>query len=129
MRAFMCLGIVALAVMVACGGSSAPSASQACNEGASALCERLYACFTAAELQAAGYPATESACVTMTQTTDGCSAKTNANFCTGSNQVFHPDQVDGCLSQIMGLQCADVRSTNFDVNVSAPTCAKVCAVP
>ncbi len=119
----------AAAFLSACGGGGSVSPVEACNDGDSALCERLYACYTAAELATAGYPASESACVTMQQTADGCSAKTEANFCTGSNQKYNGDHVDACVSQIKGLQCADIRDPNFNVNTSAPECAAVCAVP
>jgi len=97
----------------------------------SAQCERIYACFTAAELAAAQYPATEAACVTQLNTASGCDAETEANACTavGGNAVYHGDKVPGCISQINGLTCAQVRDPNFNLDVAAPICGEVCATP
>jgi hypothetical protein len=117
------------AILSACGGGSGPSPVEACNQLDASLCERIYACLTAQELATDGYPTEESACVTAQQTSDGCSAKTTANICTGSNQTYHANAVDGCVSQVGGLTCADLRDPNFNVLVSAPDCAAVCAVP
>jgi hypothetical protein len=117
-----------LGAMVACG-SSGPGPVEACNNVANATCSRIYACFTAAELAAANYPTTESACDTMLQASQGCSAKTVQNACTG-NETYHADQVDPCVSQLHGLTCAQVRDPNFgtNVNTQAPACGKVCAI-
>jgi hypothetical protein len=118
----------ALLSLVACGSDST-SPADACNMIDSASCERVYACLTAAEIAAIGYPPSESACVTMQESADGCSAKTTANACKGGNDVYHGDKVSGCVSQIGGLTCAQVRDPNFNINTAAPICAEVCVTP
>ena len=113
-------------IFAACGGSSGDSPRQACEDLNAAVCERLYACLTPAELATAGYPSAEAACVTMSQSQAGCAAQTDTNVCDG-NEKYHPDQASECIDQVSGLTCADIRS---DTNLSeqAPACAKACSV-
>ena len=121
----MRLAIIASVVfgLAACGGD--PSPKEACNDFAVAFCAKIYECYTASELAAAQYPATESACVVQLQTNAGCSAKTDANACDG-NEKYHGNYVDSCNDQLGGLECSQVRSSTFDANVAAPACDKVC---
>jgi hypothetical protein len=67
--------------------------------------------------------------VTQTEASAGCAAKTTANACTGGNEVYHGDKVGGCVSQIGGLTCAQVRDPAFNVNTAAPICGEICVVP
>jgi hypothetical protein len=119
--AFLMLGTVGC-------GSDSVSPVEACNMQAATECARIYECYTAAQLAAAGLPATESACVTALEANQGCSAKTTANFCTGGNAVYHGDKVGGCIDQLNGLTCAEVMSSQ-DITVVAPKCAEVCVIP
>ena len=84
-------GLVCVAALAACGGGGGGNPAQACKDGVAALCERLYACYTPAELAAAGYPTTEGACVTMGETNAGCEGQTVDNACTG-NETYHGDK-------------------------------------
>jgi hypothetical protein len=117
---------ILISTAAACGGGGV-TPREGCEQAAVALCDQLYTCFTAAELAAAGYPTTEAACVTQFHTTQGCAAQTEANACTG-NETYHADQADNCIDQIGGLECTQVRDPNFNVDVAAPACGKVCAV-
>jgi hypothetical protein len=114
--------------IAACGGGSGggDSPRQACEDLNAAICERLYACLTADELAAAGYPASEAACVTMSESQAGCAAQTDANVCDG-NEKYHADQAATCIDQISGLTCSDIRG-DADLNEQAPACAKTCSV-
>ncbi|HEV7554638.1 MAG TPA: hypothetical protein VGO00_04230 [Kofleriaceae bacterium] len=114
--------------LAACSGSSSTGDTprQACEDLNAAVCERLYACLTPAELTTAGFPAAEAACVTMTQSQAGCAAQTDQNVCDG-NQTYHPDEASQCIDQISGLTCADIRS-DTDLSGQAPACAKACSV-
>lgn len=117
-----------MAALVACGGGGdgiTPRA--ACEDAQANLCERLYACYTAAELASLGFPSNEAACVTRLQASEGCANQTAANTCTG-NQRFHPDQANVCVDQISGLACSQVRDPELDLITAAPACGKVCAV-
>ena len=112
---------------VGCGGTSV-SPVDACDQQYSTECSRIYECYTPAAIAALGLPASESACVTMSETNQGCAAKTEANFCTAGNAVYHGEAVDGCISQLNGLTCAEVMSSS-DITVIAPKCAEVCVIP
>jgi hypothetical protein len=121
------IGTVIAVALSACSGSDGVSPREGCEQAAVELCGRFYTCFTAAELATAGYPASEAACVTMTQAQQGCAAQTVANACTG-NETYHPSEAASCVDQIGGLSCSQVRDANLDINVAAPACAKVCVV-
>lgn len=127
MRNTIVLGSV-LAVSLAACGSDGLAPRAACEQAAVELCGRFYTCFTAAELATAGYPTTEAACVTMTQAQQGCAAQTVANACTG-NEKYHSSEAQTCADQIGGLACSQVRDANLVLEVAAPACGKVCAVP
>ena len=51
---------------------------EACDQVESTLCERAFACLSADERSAAGYPETEDACVTMRRQQFSCSDLTEA---------------------------------------------------
>ncbi|HEX3757537.1 MAG TPA: hypothetical protein VHW23_02480 [Kofleriaceae bacterium] len=107
-----------------CGGSDSLAPSEACNEVAAGLCNRFYACYSAAEISAAGLPATESDCTTMFEASFSCSTQTTTNTC--STGTYHGDQASVCADQIHGLDCPTVRDPNFDQVTAAPACGKVC---
>jgi hypothetical protein len=114
--------------LVACGGSGGGITPRvACEDLQANLCERLYACYTPAELASLGFPSNEAACVTRLQSSEGCASQTLTNVCTG-NQRFHPDQANLCVDQISGLACSQVRDSELDYQAAAPACTKVCAV-
>lgn len=110
-----------------CGGSDSLSPREACDQLSASLCERFYACYTTAELSSSGFPATESACVTMLQSDAGCAQVTAANTCS-ANETFHGDQANTCVDQISGLECSRIRDSNFDLDTAAPACGKTCAM-
>lgn len=126
MKAIKFVSAILLLGTVGCGSDKSPVES--CNQLDETVCARLYECYTPAALAAAGFPASESACVTMQQAADGCAAKTSSNFCTAGNAVFHGDAVDGCLNQLDGLTCAEVMSSQ-NVQAAAPKCADICVIP
>ena len=113
-----------------CGGSSA-SPVEYCDRVAETQCTLVYQCYTDAQRTAAGYPATEAACVTQIETALGCSAVTSANVCTSSNAVYHGEAVDGCISQAANLSCAEFSTVGSTTPLEsvAPKCAEVCVIP
>ena len=120
----------AFVMLAACGtsnGGGGDTPEQACNATASALCERLYACYTPEELATANYPASEAACETMLEASQGCSAMTEQNACTG-NAVYSSSEAAKCSDQIAGLTCSQIRDPFFDENTDAPACTLVCSV-
>lgn len=123
------LGFVIAVGLGACGGGSGSGISprQTCEDSQANLCERLYTCYTADELAAIGMPSSEAACISMLQDSEGCSAQTTKNACTG-NETFHASAADQCVDQIAGLSCSQVRDPALDIAVAAPACAKVCVV-
>jgi hypothetical protein len=125
----MMLGCVVWLAAGACGGGSGGGGSPqaACEDAQASLCERLYTCYTDAELGALGFPSSEAACVTMLQGSEGCARQTQDNACTG-NERYHADQADACVDQIAGLTCGQLRDEELDLDKAAPACGKVCAV-
>jgi len=125
-----CSWIAFVVFMVGCGtsgGGDQLSPEQACNAASSALCERLYACYTPEELAAANFPASEAACETMLEASQGCTAETVQNACTG-NATYSGEEAAKCSDQIAGLTCSQIRDPLFDEQTDAPACALVCAV-
>ncbi len=125
-RRFCGLAVLVGLSAMGCGGSDSLAPAEACNEVASGLCDRFYACYTAAEISAAGLPATEADCVTMLESSFSCTQQTVANTC-GSGGAYHGDQASECADQVHGLACSQVRDPNFDQNTAAPACSKVCS--
>ena len=121
--------MVAAGVAVGCGGGGGAGISPraACEDMWANFCERVYACYTDAEVADAGLPSTEAACVTMIQANRGCAAQTVENTCEG-NARYHADQADICVDQISGLSCSQVRDDSVDLFVVAPACGKMCAI-
>lgn len=116
------------AVATGCGGSGdGASPRVACEEIEANICERFYACFTAAELAAANFPADEAACVSQMQAQKGCANQTTANACVG-NQHYHPDQAATCANQVAGLTCGQIRDQTSSLDAAAPACGKICVV-
>jgi len=111
------------------GGSDGPTPRQACEDVSSALCERLYACMTAAEIAAAGLPPSEAACVTAEEAANGCAAQTLDNVCTGGNEKYNAAEAAKCSDQIVGLTCSQVRDPALDLRTAAPACAMTCVIP
>jgi hypothetical protein len=126
----MGLAAVVMSVGAGCGGSGDSGASPraACEDAQANMCERLYTCYTAAELAAIGFPSSEAACVTMLQQSEGCEKQTKDNACTG-NERYHADQANTCVEQITGLACSQVRDPELDIEKAAPACGKICAIP
>ena len=116
---------IAFAITIGCGGEMSPR--EACEQSASVACERLYACFTAAELAAASFPPSEAGCVTVFQAQYGCAARTVQNSCDGNAQ-WHASDAEVCIDQVQGLECSQIRASNFDVESQAPACDRVCRV-
>jgi hypothetical protein len=116
-------------VMLGACGSSSASPVDACNQEVETECARIYECYTATELAAANFPASESACITQFEASEGCSAKTAQNFCTPSTAVYHGEAIDGCVSQVEALSCADLKANITNLNPVAPKCAEVCVIP
>lgn len=125
----MMMGCVAAIAAAACGGSGGGGVSPrvACEDAQAGVCERLYTCYTDAELAAFGFPSSEAACVTMLQASEGCERQTAENSCKG-NERYHADQADACIDQIAGLSCNQVRDQELDLDKAAPACGKVCAI-
>jgi hypothetical protein len=114
---------------VGCGGGGGDGSSPrvACEDIEANVCERLYACFTPAELQAANYPPDEAACVSQRQVMKGCANQTTANACVG-NEHYHPDQAATCAHQVSGLTCGQIRDDASSIDAAAPACSKICVV-
>lgn len=103
------------------------SPREGCERAAETECERLYACFTSAELATAGWPASQAACITKLEQDRGCAAATLDTACKG-NGVYHADDAAECIDQIGGLACSQLRDPALDFTRVAPACGRVCRV-
>ena len=124
MRSIMMM--VGLVMFAGCPSDDV-SPKQACENIASAKCERIYACLTPQELMANNFPASEAACVTMLQAQLGCEAQTTKNACTG-NEKYNGGAAAKCGDQLEGLACSQVRDPFFDIKTEAPACASICKI-
>lgn len=104
------------------GGSNSLTPRESCEQAQSGLCERVYACFTPAQISEAGLPPTEAECVTGAESDKDCAHKTLANACVGSAS-YHGDQARLCADQVSALTCSQLS----DVDAATPACAKVCS--
>jgi hypothetical protein len=107
-----------------CGGSRLPDPGEACRQLHTALCERRYACLSADELAAGGYPASEAACVTEQEQLHHCDQATLDNVCS-SNERYQPDNAGVCVDQISALTCAQMHQAT-QIFVLAPACDQLC---
>ena len=121
--------VVCLVVFsTACGTGNDITPREECEDTSSALCERMYACMTAAEVAAAGLPASEAACVTSYEASRGCAAQTLQNVCVNGNATYNGDEASHCTVQITNLTCAEILDPAFSLAASAPSCAQVCQI-
>ena len=119
----MLLGLV----MFAGCPSDGVSPKQACEDVASAECERVYACLTPQEIMMKMLPDNEAACVTALQANRGCAAQTTKNACTG-NEKYNASEAAKCSDQVSNLACSQVRDPFFDIKTEAPACADICKI-
>lgn len=121
MRNISLLGSSVIALVVgACGGDLAPR--EACEEAASALCSRFYACYSAAELSAGMFPATEGECVTMFQA--DCAMETEATVCE-MGETYDGGAAADCVDQVGDLTCAQLRDQAATAAATS-ACDRVC---
>lgn len=124
-------GLIMMAgvAIAGCGGGAGEGLSPraACENTEVALCERIYDCYTVAELAANGFPDSEAACVTRLQAAEGCAAQTVENTCKG-NAHYQPDQASICIDQVENLECSQVRDDNLTLISVAPACGKLCEI-
>jgi hypothetical protein len=116
---FFAAASLALALS-ACGGSS-PSA--ACNDAASAACDKMYTCYTGAELDAIKgiYGATAAECTTKLQTMQNCAAKTSTSNACETGKTYDSAAASTCISEFKALSCDALKA-----NMTPASCNNVC---
>ena len=112
-------------VVVGCGGDDGASPAAACRQAVEVTCSKIYECFTEPERTAAGFPATEAACVTEQEQMEGCANQTTENVC-DAGETYHANEASSCIDQLGALSCDQVRSG--DIEMQAPACDRVCTV-
>jgi hypothetical protein len=115
-----------MAALPACPNNDSLAPREACEDTASAICERIYACLSPQELANGGFPSSEAACVVKIEDNEGCRAQTLDNVCDDGNASYHPSRAATCIEQIEGMSCAQLRSG--DIDRAAPSCDQVCAI-
>ncbi len=126
-KLFALLGLGFLLACTACGTDDSASPREACEDLTVALCSQIYTCLSPAELAAAGYPASEAACITGYQAQLGCAAQTLDNACIG-NETYHAAAAARCTEQVGNLECTQLRDPSFNAFDGAPACKQVCSI-
>jgi hypothetical protein len=129
MKTTMCvvlaLGIAACSNDDNTGPTGEPATPrQACTDIAQALCERLYACLSPAEITAGGFPPAQSDCVAMVEARKSCSTITAASACPVG--TYQPNQAAECGDQTASLTCDQIRVPGFKLETAAPACGAIC---
>lgn len=114
LRTFVVASVAALALS-ACGSS--PQAL--CKDITATTCNKLYTCYTGAELDGIKtiYGASESECATKLQTMSNCD---KAEPCE-TGQTYNASEASKCASDFKGLSCDAVKGSMFP-----SSCNNVC---
>jgi hypothetical protein len=114
------LGLLGIGLS-ACGSSTSDLTPQAaCNEAASATCQRVSTCAGAVGLAALG--ATSLADCTTQMEAQNCTA---ADVACTSPQKFSPANAQACVNAITALTCADLASS-ATADPTPAVCNQVC---
>lgn len=107
-------------VLSACGGTS-PSA--ACNDAATAACDKMYSCYTGAELDAIKmvYGADAAACASTLKTQQNCAAKTDTTTACESGKTYDSAAASTCISEFKALSCDALKG-----GMTPASCNTVC---
>jgi hypothetical protein len=113
-----------------CGGDdddeSGSSPQALCQRIADTQCTKIYDCFSAADLEAAGFPPTSSGCKSQLRDDLGCDAASADDLCEG-NETFHASEANRCVDQMDSASCGQVMEAE-DVTDVAPACDQVCTI-
>ena len=120
MRKFLFLAVLG----VSCGGDSL-SASDACQQEVSALCDKMFNCFSKDVLDAAKSQLGLNAA--------DCKTKFNASECNADNikcdlgKTYQADKAEECVNGVKNLSCNDIQSIVTTGKVPTPAaCDLVC---
>jgi hypothetical protein len=106
-------------LVAACGDSTtaqtdAPSsATAACESVGTSFCERMYTCYSAADIAGFQLPATQAGCVT--QENANCGAATpEPGYCKGTAQTSTANATS-CSAELSALTCAELMQPSSGV--------------
>ena len=104
-------------VVSGCGGSS----GNACDRVGTALCARVYACYTAPEIAQLQYPATEAECVTLENA--NCTANPpKPGFCKSGAQTSDA-AANACADELNRMTCDALKTPTSSGACKAQLCA------
>lgn len=103
----------------ACGTSP----EQLCKDAVAASCDKMYTCYTGAELDAikSSFGATAADCATKLEATAACSTKKDAATACESGQTYDAAAASSCVSDFKALSCDALKS-----NMTPSSCNNVC---
>lgn len=104
----------------ACGGASP---EQLCKDATAATCNKLYTCYTGAELDGIKmiYGDTEAACATKLATDSQCSAKKDSATACEAGKTYDSAAASQCVSDFKALTCDALKGNMFPTS-----CNNVC---
>lgn len=103
----------------ACGTSP----EQACNDAVAASCNKMYTCYTGAELDAikSQFGATEADCTTALKTAAACASKKDAASACETGKTYDAAAASSCVSDFKALSCDALKA-----NMTPSSCNNVC---
>lgn len=112
--------LAAFMAVASCGGDSGPSPEQGCKDLVATLCNKIFDCYTAAELAEAKDQVgnSKSDCATKLQSAQCTST---AVMC-DAGKTYHADKAQSCLDQIKAFSCTDIKNDTPDPAI----CDQVC---
>lgn len=130
MRKALCVVMLGLGLfpLNGCGGDDKGSSDpvELCKQAAQAVCSRIFACYSAEELDAASATVgnNEADCVTKIGGKDGFNCTTEGVKC-DSGETFRADKANECIDQFQSLSCRELKSeTSSTPAACEQTCGK-----
>jgi len=119
-RLFVLAAATLALALSACGGASP---EQQCKDAAAAACNKLYTCYTGAELDAIKmvYGATEADCNTYLTNAQSCSTKTSTSNACESGKTYDSAAASQCISDFKALACDALKA-----GMTPSSCNNVC---
>jgi len=120
--------LLAAVSMVGCGSDDSPGGGGGgdpvamCNEGADAVCQKVFACAEAMSFRDF-FGTSQADCATSIKAE--CSAN-SANMACDPGETYHADKAAPCLNAIKAVSCAQLTSP---LGATPAVCAEVCTGP
>ncbi|MEW6431639.1 MAG: hypothetical protein AB1730_09010 [Myxococcota bacterium] len=103
----------------ACGTSP----EQLCNDAVAAMCNKMYTCYTGAELDAikSQFGPTEADCTSKFKTQAACASKKDSSTACETGKTYDASAASACVSDFKALSCEALKG-----NMTPTSCDNVC---